>query len=82
MFKAIFWITFLCVFIHYADKIAYADARQEFNQCKTIMSNEMCVGMFGEVPLPPLEKILVWLYEYSSGESIEKNQTTTLPNSG
>jgi len=80
--KQLFWIIFLCVFVHYADKIAYADARQEFNQCRYIMSNEMCVAMFGEVPLPPLERFIVWLDDFSTLKGSQNIQTTTLSNSG
>ena len=72
MFKAIFWITFLCVFIHYADRIAYTDARQEFQTCLfNIRSQELCEDMYGEIPLPPFTRFLVWFVEYNSGESIE-----------
>jgi len=58
MFKGIFWITFLCVFIHYADKIAYNEQRLSYKSCVKLLGENSCER---QVPLPPLERFFTWV---------------------
>jgi len=58
MFKGIFWITFLCVFIHYADKIAYNEQRLAYKSCVNLLGESLCEK---QVPDPPLERFFTWV---------------------
>ena len=67
MFKAIFWITFLCVFIHYADKIAYNEQRLAYQGCVKLLGENSCEK---QVPDPPLERFVAFLSDFATDDSI------------
>ena len=77
--KQLFWIIFLCVFVHYADKIAYNEQRIAYARCVNLLGASLCEK---QVPDPPLARFINWLNEYSNRVVSENIQTTILPNSG
>ena len=67
MFKGIFWITFLCIFIHYADKIAYNEQRLAYQGCVKLLGENSCEK---QVPDPPLERFVAFLSDFATDDSI------------
>ena len=67
MFKAIFWITFLCIFTHYADKIAYNEQRLAYQNCVDALGASLCEK---RVPDPPLERFVAFLSDFATDDSI------------
>ena len=67
MFKAIFWITFLCIFTHYADKIAYNEQRFANTGCVKLVEENSCGK---QVPDPPLERFVAFLSDFATDDSI------------
>ena len=67
MFKAIFWITFLCIFTYYADKIAYNEQRLAYQGCVKLLGENSCEK---QVPDPPLERFVAFISDFATDDSI------------
>jgi hypothetical protein len=67
MFKKLFWIIFLCVFVHYADKIAYNELRMGYEACANFHGESRCEK---KVPDPPLERFVMFLAKFTTDDRI------------